>query len=55
MMAKIKARKGRNGAEYNGGISSVQMNWLQSQLNEAQQRERKYWSSPIIRWVAPKD
>ncbi|WP_341837125.1 metallophosphoesterase [Chitinophaga pollutisoli] len=38
MMEKIKERKGRNGAEYNGGISSAQMNWLQGQLEDAQQK-----------------
>ncbi|WP_298711504.1 metallophosphoesterase [Chitinophaga sp.] len=38
MMEQIKARKGRNGAEYNGGISSTQMKWLQGLLAEAQEK-----------------
>ncbi|MBO9594057.1 MAG: metallophosphoesterase [Niabella sp.] len=38
MMNRIRADKAHNGAEYNGGISSVQFNWLKSVLQTAQKK-----------------
>ena len=38
MMENIKAAHGRNGEEYNGGISSRQMAWLQVELDDATQK-----------------
>ncbi|WP_423738104.1 metallophosphoesterase [Chitinophaga caseinilytica] len=38
MMDRIKATNGRNGEEYNGGISSRQMEWLKALLDEAQRK-----------------
>lgn len=41
MMDSIKLAKGINGEEYNGGISSQQLKWLDGQLAKAQNRQLK--------------
>lgn len=41
MMDSIKVNKGVNGQEYNGGISSRQLKWLDSTLAKAQSQHQK--------------
>ncbi|MGN7786016.1 metallophosphoesterase [Niabella sp. 22666] len=41
MIKKIKAAKGHNAQEYNGGISSRQMDWLRQLLNQAERKKEK--------------
>lgn len=35
MLDKVKAKNGKNGATYNGGISKQQLDWLRDELNKA--------------------
>ncbi len=41
MFDRIKANKGRNATDYNGGISSRQMQWLDQVLKRAQKRNQQ--------------